>query len=116
MHVAGTAIEGRYLVSEIAARVNYQAALFLRAIQFRRYLESMPMNVLGYVGVVYDGNGRRNSFFHTDQRAWRRSIVRGSGDCAAAGNFDLRPVYTQCDIGWTVRNAATLPILCTLKR
>src|SRR5215813_3185469 len=115
MHVSRTTIERRDLVLKMAACRNRQAALFLRTIQFWRDLESMPVNVLRYVRVVDDVDGSGNSFSHTDEWAWRRSVIRGGSDCVSGCNLDPRPLYAQRHIGWAAGVVSILPILAVLK-
>ncbi len=109
VHVAGAGLERRNLVLEAATRGNRQTALFLRAIQLRRYFESVPVHVLRHVGAIDDINGGRDSFPHADQGARRGSVVRRGRDCVSGRNIDLRPLDTQSDIGRAIRAGRCYP-------
>jgi hypothetical protein len=74
------------------------------------------VDVLRYIGVVNDFDGRGYSFSHPDHWAWRRPIVGGCCDSASGRDLDLRPLYMYCDVRGTVRALDASPILCARKR
>src|SRR6185437_9744969 len=88
-----------------AVRWDGRRVLFLGAIDLGRDKETMPVDELGRVGVVVDGDGGRLAFLHTQDWTGRGAVVADGGKDAVWGQFDHDGSDAKIDIrrdgcGW----------------
>jgi len=65
-------------------------AFFRSAVHIGRDELTMPMQLLGRVGVVTDVDGDALAFFQAEHRTWKLAVVRSGGDNVLGRNLEWR--------------------------